>query len=126
MENYPYQKEWEEYKNKGKLGCIGLVILLGSVVYFRQYDAFNNYVPLILFPILFTVVIVSFFKDLNWKCPRCKKAFNPKKGIAAWLQKNCVNCDLPLYFGSNYFLEYWETERAKELVEKNKEQGGKI
>lgn len=122
-ETTKYQEEWEEYKDEKSVGfvfvLVGIPIFAGIIYFSRNYPQFSKYIQIIL-PIVFVILLLSaLFFELygnRWKCPRCQQDFRPRKGFGAAIGRNCINCNLPLYYGSPYFYDEWGIEKGKEIA----------
>jgi hypothetical protein len=66
------------------------------------------------------VVVLMLFDKGGWKCPRCKLQFDYRKRTIP--TKYCINCELPIYYGSTHFFDYWGTEQGNKLIEKVRKQ----
>lgn len=122
-ETTKYRQEWEEYKDKKAVGfvfiLIGIPIFAGIIYFSRNYPQFSKYIQIILpivIGILFFAGLYFRFYGNRWKCPRCREDFRLQKGFGAMTGRNCLNCNLPLYYGSPYFYDEWGTEKGKELA----------
>lgn len=116
-----YQREWEHYQDKKGQGCLMAIFILpvlGTLVYISRN--FLHYSNAALFGIVVTfgILAVIYFFTGGFKCPRCKSNFDYKKTNTP--TEKCINCKLPIFYGSSYFLDYWGTERGNTLVEENK------
>jgi hypothetical protein len=119
-EKYPFQKEWYEYKRQRSFGCLTIVLIF--LVFFLTRRFAPNFQQLI--GILFIVFIIGNLVWLlikgSWKCPRCKRDFHNYLSKRYPL-KYCEHCNLPQYYGSSYFFDYWGVEKGNELIKKNEQ-----
>lgn len=119
-ETSKYQKEWDGYKERKSLGCLIALIIIPVFLLLRYFlPQLPDYFGGILFvAFVFAVFISMFFKGF-WKCPRCGHAFDyGKRTVPA---KKCIECNLPLYYGSSYFYDYWGSEQGNDLTRKIRE-----
>ncbi len=121
-EEYPYQREWKARKEGNSLGCLALFVIIPLIFLVRHFsEALPNYFGEILFFLfMLTAFVFMIFDKGGWKCPRCKQDFDYRKRIIP--AKNCIHCELPIYFGSTFFFDYWGTVQGKEQIQKVKEQ----
>ncbi|MCU1289372.1 MAG: hypothetical protein JWN60_1601 [Acidobacteria bacterium] len=116
-----YQRQWEHYQDKKGQGCLMAIIILpalGALVYISRN--FPHYSSEALFGIIvvFGISAVVYFYMENFKCPRCKMNFDYRKTNTP--TEKCINCKLPIFYGSSYFFDYWGMERGSNLIEENK------
>ena len=134
-DNYLYQKEWDENKFRQMIPFVGIFLWILTIIVYAIFNSYLKYVEtnfgfdifLVVFVIFAMLFAAGIFYLQLWKCPRCKKFYNYQSGVEIFIRKNfykklCVNCGLPRYYGSDYFLDYWGSEQAHkfEEVEKNK------
>lgn len=121
-ETTKYQKEWDSYKQGNSLGCLIALIIPPVFLLLRYFlPELPDYFGGILFiAFVFAVYISIFFDKGGWKCPRCGNAFDYGTRIAP--AKKCVDCSLPVYYGSSYFYDYWGTEQGNDLARKTREE----
>lgn len=127
-ETTKYQKHWKDYKNRQSDGCLlGLIIIpavVAIIVVSRNDPAYSNALAFVIFVIIGGLILLrsfNYISDNDWKCPRCQQDFDYSKRRFV---KNCINCGLPIYYGSSYFYDQWGTEQGNELAQKVKD--GKI
>jgi len=114
MENL-YQKEWETYKQRNSLGCLFVLILIPLILILRSFlpqmlDYFSQF---LFFGFILAFLLFMFFDEGGWKCPRCKRPFDYRRRITR--AQKCINCGLPIYYGSSYFFDYWGIEQGSKL-----------
>ena len=117
-----YQKEWDEYKEGNSLGCLSVLILIPLFLLLRHFlpPQMSDYFGIILFiAIGFGILISIFSQKEGWKCPRCGQLFDYAERIVP--TKKCIHCELPIYYGSSHFYDYWGTEKGNDLAQKIKE-----
>jgi hypothetical protein len=121
-ETTKYQKEWDAFKDQQANGCLtGVIFVISFIIVstittnYPQYAKISSGVLIGIFLVLF---VNYFYKQLagkNWKCPRCKSEYDDR-----YLRRRkyieCLNCRLPLYYGSSYFYDQWGTEQGKILA----------
>jgi hypothetical protein len=117
-EEYPYQEEWESYRDGNALGCLLVPVIIGLILLWRHFSPqLPDYIGGVLFVVFMVIVFIqSFFYQGGWKCPRCREDFDHQKRIKP--TKKCVHCGLPIYYGSSYFYDHWGTEQGNDLIEK--------
>ena len=121
-ETTKYQKAWDEFQDIDGFGClIGLIILplFALAIYIsKNYPVYENAV-MITVVIIFSVSAILSFLNGRGRCPRCKKYFDyfRRENVS-----KCVNCKLPIYYGSSRFYDFWGTEQGNELAEKVKKE----
>lgn len=85
----------------------------------NNYSEFGK-VTKIVFPIIFVIGgIIGVYNlgiERGWKCPRCKKLYSKHRYYLGERRDMCQNCNLPIYFGSNYFFDYWGKEKGQEFI----------
>jgi hypothetical protein len=122
-----YQEEWNGYKSQNFVGCLTilimfpLMIILVNVLSLGGPEWLKSSFFFIALPIM---AIAAFLRlKLQFVCPRCKKRFRPfwKNSFLDLEHEKCVNCRLPLYYGSDRFYDHWGTERGDALVKEVKE-----
>ena len=120
-----YQQQWNEYQNEKGNGCLfGMIVLpfFALTVYLAR--EFLTHPTEIIVGILGLVLILSWlFKQPKWTCPRCGGDFYSRwKHHNLTRAKICIDCQLPIYYGSTYFFDYWGTERGNEQAEQVRQQ----
>ena len=112
-----YQDEWNEFqkqKNKHSFENIFIILLFGVLIWISPEQF---YLTALFLLVWFGYEIVKYVKRENWKCPKCREDFQlriPSKEHREF----CLNCKMPVYYGSVYFEDYWGEEKAKVLIEK--------
>ncbi|HLL99617.1 MAG TPA: hypothetical protein VK400_01065 [Pyrinomonadaceae bacterium] len=116
-----YQTEWDDYKEGNSLGCLLVLIIVPLILLLRYFlPQMPDYFSVILFIVFAFVIFISNFSENDgWKCPRCRQRFDYRKRIVP--TKKCVECKLPIYYGSSHFYDYWGTEKGNDLARKIKE-----
>jgi len=111
-EEYPYQKQWEEYRRLRNRQYIVFAIggvLINIVDWILNAVSKNNKIIGFILPIAIFIwffgLIFSVVKFHRWKCPRCDERFFQ---ISFWIRmpellNNCKNCELPKYKGSTFY-----------------------
>jgi hypothetical protein len=112
MENLEYQQEWEEYRkwrNYEPLSfLLGIAGIISITLFFKLLGAESIIFAWIIlsivlgWAILFLYVIGKFH---NWRCPNCGERFYEKSFFlnSPNFISNCVNCNLPKYYGSSFY-----------------------
>jgi hypothetical protein len=121
-ETAKYQKEWDDYKERKASGCLVVLPIVPLILLLRYFlPEMPDYVGGILFvAFAFFVFISLLFDKGGWKCPRCGQMFDYRRRRIA-PSKKCINCKLPVYYGSSYFYDYWGTEKGSDWAQKIKE-----
>ncbi len=111
-ETTKYQQQCENYQDDKGKGClmavIALPILVTAVYISRNFPDLSNTVILGIFITIGIFAFFSFYKG-NFKCPRCKENFDYIKTNTP--TDKCINCKLPIFYGSSYFFDYWGLSR---------------
>jgi len=117
-DNYPYQIKWERIKRREKLkkAFSGSLSTIGIFVWFAFISIDVFWKILIGLPIVAAMaVLIELFVKGRFKCPRCGENF-----YTSYLPDNandyCRNCGLPIYFGSDHFVDHWGNEQARQLI----------
>jgi hypothetical protein len=119
-----YQDEWDNYAAKQGAGCIFPILIFLFVIIGEGFlpesirPWINQYGVFIFVPVFLAVAIYS--QMHRFKCPRCKQPFHPFRQ-AFRESDTCINCGLPIYYGSDRFYDYWGTERGEALIKEVKE-----
>lgn len=122
-EKYIYQEQWEDYKDskvsKLVFSIFCLIVFIGILIIAPNYPEFGKSLK-IFFPIIFVIgILIGIYKLIlkkGWKCPHCKELFSTERYYLGERNDICQNCDLPIYFGSSYFLDYWGKEKGREFI----------
>jgi hypothetical protein len=109
----------------------GLLIWIGALIvsffFTAAMDRLERLVGvspmLIVFILVGVVTMAAMIYSSLWRCPRCKKFFAAADGFdllirKAWKAKRCRNCQLPKYYGSKHFTDYWGPEKAGVLSQR--------
>ena len=128
-----YESNWRDYRLRTFLLFAGFLIWIGALIvsffFTAAIDRLEKLVgvsPMLIVLILAGLVTMAAVTYSNlWRCPRCKKFFAAIDALdalirRAWLIKQCRNCQLPKYYGSKYFTDYWGTEKADEFSQRIK------
>jgi hypothetical protein len=115
-----YQAEWSDYDDRKAKGCAGLFIVIpvfAVIVYLvRSYQEFGKYLFVALFVIGGVYFLATLGRNSGFKCPRCGSNFDPSRRMMS--ARYCTNCELPIYYGSARFYEYWGPTYGRNLAEK--------
>ena len=127
-EKFPHQEAWEDYRFRKALPFTVFLVwpFLGvlSVVfggYVRSRGAnFGALLGLAAFIVTSVVILLATIYSTLWPCPRCKKPFGAADTLdfltrKAWRVKTCRTCNLPRFYGSTFFADYWGADEAKKL-----------
>jgi hypothetical protein len=116
-----YQKEWDERRQSNSLGCLILLIIVPLFLLLRNFfTRLPDYFSVIFFIAFMLALLISMFFDKGgWKCPRCGQDFDYRRRMVP--TKKCIECSLPIYYGSSHFYDYWGSERGNDLAQKVKE-----
>jgi hypothetical protein len=109
-EQYPYQKEWEDYYKRENsfhrvfiLFFPFLILLwLVTLVFFRNFE----WVFSIGFIAALLYVFILRHRLVSWCCPRCGTRFWNKNWFSYSVSDKCRNCELLKDEGSFFKLNY--------------------
>ena len=103
MEKDSYIEHWDDFKNRRAvyfaliIGWIPITLIFGGGL----SKAFDSMIPLSVVAItLLILVVVTAFRFIYWKCPRCHGFYMIKRpwySFVHWPSKKCINCGLPKY-----------------------------
>lgn len=128
--DYFYKDQWEYFKFWRFMCfvsitfCIPFVLFIAyiSIHIVRDYWVIK-YIVWGFLSLWGSLIAFSAYKFLIFYCPRCRKSFSNifSKFLTRYKperSEKCNNCQLPIYYGSVYFFEYWGSERGNELIKK--------
>lgn len=128
-EKYPYQKEWKDYRKRKNIFILSFLAYFPIMILLMYLSGYlfgtSKFIGIDLNLVYFVGYLIFFgfcgFRFQLWKCPSCRKSFQSKWWWHNIFSSKCLHCKLPKYFGSTYFEQSWGTEKAKELIEKEKQ-----
>jgi hypothetical protein len=126
QEKFPYQHAWEDYRFRKALPFLiflswpflGILsVLFGDAV---RRSGFGTWLGLSVFIATAILILSATIYSTLWRCPRCNKPFGAADSFdfltrKAWRVKKCLTCNMPRFYGSTFFVEYWGVDKAKEL-----------
>ncbi|MCA1594036.1 MAG: hypothetical protein LC754_15565 [Acidobacteria bacterium] len=93
-----YRAQWAEYRKRSIivwsvfLTYIPGAIIIGGSLY--RLTGSDSFIPMTAFAWMAAFAITNFYR-MNWKCPRCGKAFFQKWWYGNNFARKCVHCGLP-------------------------------
>ena len=111
-DEFPYQKQWQDYKRRRVTFWLVFVSyipfmflfvgVLGNLIKNSSFSGDIGFIGFIFFGFVWTICGLRL---QYWKCPRCGKAFHTKWWWNNIFSSKCLHCKLPKYEGSSFYYD---------------------